>query len=324
MARKNILITGCGPNGIGGALAREFQERGHRVFASGLSEPLLLAGGFAELGMDTVVMDVTSQVSIDAAVSRVRAALALTGGGGGSKPPQLHVLVNNAGVLHVAPFADTAVEDARRVFEVNVLGPFAVTQAFLPLLLNAAATEAGSVDGSTSDAVVANLGSINTILRPPFFSAYNASKAAVEVLGATMRTELAPLGVRVVTLKTGSVRTGLFGNAPPAPLPEGSRYAPLRRFIEGRAMLEGAAYMDVDEYARNVVGELLQPSGKRVVWQGGLTTVSWLLSWLGWDGLLVSVVRFPLLGRWGCRGARHRTWDEICLPLLGLLSYKRK
>lgn len=318
MPRKNILITGCGPNGIGGALAREFQQRGHRVFASGLSEPLLLAGGFAELGMDTVVMDVTSQPSIDAAVARVRAALALTDGGGGSL--QLHVLVNNAGVLHVAPFADTAVEDARRVFEVNVLGPFAVTQAFLPLLLDAAA--AGGVDGDV--AVVANLGSVNTILRPPFFSAYNASKAAVEVLGATMRTELAPLGIRVVTLKTGSVRTGLFGNAPATPLPQGSLYAPLRRFIEGRAMLESATYMDADEYASNVARELLRPSGKRVVWQGGLTTVSWLWSWFGWDSLLVSVTRYLPHERWGCGGGRHWRCVGMCLPLPGLLPHQRE
>ena len=303
MPQKNILITGCGPNGIGGALAKEFQLRGHRVFASGLSKPLL--SSFDALGMETLVMDVTSQESIDAAVIHVREA---TGG-------KLHVLINNAGVLHIAPFADTAVADAARVFDINVLGTFAVTKAFLPLLLRTAAATDSSGSGS-GDAVVANLGSVNTILRPPFLAAYNASKAAVDVLGATLRTELAPLGVRVVTLKTGSVRTDLFGNAPPTVLPEGSLYAPLRAFIEGRKMLESASYMEVDQYARNVVSELLRPSVKRVIWQGGLTTIAWLLSWFGWDGLLVSEVEYLHEEFEGSNG-------NICLHLLGLLSHQR-
>ncbi|RYP40019.1 hypothetical protein DL767_001953 [Monosporascus sp. MG133] len=275
--QKNVLITGCGPNGIGGALAREFQLRGHRVFASGLSEPLL-AGFRDDLGMETVVMDVTSQASVEGAVARVGAA---TGG-------RLHVLVNAAGVLHISPFADTDIDDARHVFDVNVLGVWAVTRAFLPLLLAAAA------DGD-GDAVVANLASINSVLRPPFLAAYNASKAAVEVLGATLRTELAPLGVRVVTLKTGGVRTDLFNNVPPVKLPQGSLYAPLREFIEERKMLEAGSYMDADKYARNVVSELLRPSVKQVVWQGGMTTIAWILSWFGWDSLLVSPVERPII-----------------------------
>ncbi|RYO76831.1 hypothetical protein DL766_001878 [Monosporascus sp. MC13-8B] len=269
-SQKNVLITGCGPNGIGGALAREFQVRGHRVFASGLSEPLI-AGFRDDLGMETVVMDVTSRASVEGAVARVAEA---TGG-------RLHVLVNAAGVLHISPFADTPVEDARRVFDVNVLGVWAVTRAFLPLLLAAAAAADG--DG---DAVVANLASINSVLRPPFLAAYNASKAAVEVLGATLRTELAPLRVRVVTLKTGGVRTDLFNNASPVKLPQGSLYAPLREFIEERKMLEAGSYMDADQYARTVVSQLLRPSVKQVVWQGGMTTIAWILSWFGWDSLL--------------------------------------
>ncbi|RYP08684.1 hypothetical protein DL765_008707 [Monosporascus sp. GIB2] len=270
-SQKNVLITGCGPNGIGGALAKEFQLRGHRVFASGLSEPLL-AGFRDDLGMEAVVMDVTSQASVEGAAARVAEA---TGG-------RLHVLVNAAGVLHISPFADTPVEDARRVFDVNVIGVWAVTRAFLPLLLAAAAADG---DGG-GDAVVANLASINSVLRPPFLAAYNASKAAVEVLGATLRTELAPLGVRVVTLKTGGVRTDLFNNAPPVKLPQGSLYAPLREFIEERKMLEAGSYMDADQYARNVVSQLLTPSVKQVVWQGGMTTIAWILSWFGWDSLL--------------------------------------
>jgi NAD(P)-dependent dehydrogenase (short-subunit alcohol dehydrogenase family) len=268
MPLKSVLITGCGSAGIGTALATEFHIRGHRVFATGVSESQLIQ--LATLGIDTFVMDVTSSDSIESGVARVTKA---TGG-------KLDILINNAGVMHILPFADTDVEDARRVFEVNVLGLYAVTKAFLLLLVEAAKHGVG-------DSIVANIGSINSVLRPPFLGPYNASKAAVECLGASIRTELAPLGVRVVTIKTGSVKSDLMSNAPPTKLPEGSLYQPAKEFIEGRKMLDGQHFMNPEVYAKNVVDELLRPKVKHVIWQGGLTTIAWFLSWFGWEGIMV-------------------------------------
>ncbi|CAJ2508887.1 Uu.00g139130.m01.CDS01 [Anthostomella pinea] len=289
MPLKSVLITGCSPHGIGAALATEFHLRGHRVFATGLSETDLEP--LRALGTETLVLDVTSASSIAAAMAHVQKA---TGG-------TLDMLVNNAGVMHIMPFADTDVADARRVFEVNVLGVFAVTRAFVPLLVTAAAAARGGNGGGgggASDAIVANLGSVNAVLRPPFLGAYNASKAAVECLGASIRTELAPLGVRVVTVKTGSVRTGLFDNAPPTRLPDDSMYGPAREFIEGRKMLKSARFMDVEVYARNVVDELLRPAVRHVVWKGGLSTVAWILSCVGWEGMMDStLIKGNLLDR---------------------------
>ncbi|KAI1331528.1 short-chain dehydrogenase/reductase [Xylariaceae sp. FL0255] len=273
MPLKSILITGCGPVGIGSALATEFHLRGHRVFATGISEAHVAHLG--EMGMDTFAMDVTSPSSIESGVARVTAT---TGG-------KLNMLINNAGVMHILPFADTDIEAERRIFEVNVLGVFAVTKAFLPLLI-----EAGKRQGGDGDAVVANLGSVNAVLRPPFLSAYNASKAAVECWAGSVRKELAPLGVRVVTIKTGSVRSDLFKNAPPTKLPEDSLYQPAKEFIEGRKMLESGGFIDADIYARNVVDELLRPRVKHVIWQGGLVMIAWILSWFGWEGMLDGIL----------------------------------
>ncbi|KAI0165297.1 putative short-chain dehydrogenase/reductase [Hypoxylon sp. FL1284] len=276
MPLKTVLITGCGPGGIGSALATEFHMRGHRVFATDVSAAHL--AHLRDRGLETLALDVTSQPSIDAAAARVGE---LAGG-------RLDVLVNNAGVLHAMPFADTDVAAARRLFDVNVLGVVAVTQAFLPLLLTAAREnrEAGGRAGGGADAIVANVGSVNAEIRPPLFGIYNASKAAVEVLGSSIRPELAPFGVRVVTVKTGSMNTELFRNAPPTKLPDDSMYRPIRDFVEGRKMLERASYMEPDVYARKVVDELLRPSVKHVIWQGGLTTFAWILSWFGWEGMM--------------------------------------
>ncbi|KAI1812188.1 short-chain dehydrogenase/reductase [Poronia punctata] len=274
MPLKSVLITGCGSAGIGTALATEFHMRGHRVFATGISDAQLAS--LSALGIEeTFALDVTSQISIDSAVARVTKA---TGG-------KLDILINNAGVFHVSPFADTEIEDARRVFEVNFLGAFAVTKAFLPLLIKAAKDGVGG-----ADSVVAGLGSINSVLRPPYLGPYNASKAALECWAGSIRTELAPLGVRVVTIKTGSVKTDLFANAPPTELPEDSLYSPAREFIEGRKMLDGGHYIEPEVYAKNVVGELLRPKVKHVIWQGGLTTIAWILSWFGWEGMMDGVL----------------------------------
>lgn len=266
---KTVLITGCGPSGIGTALATEFHLRGHRVFASGLSEPLL--AHFRDLSIETLVLDVTSSESIEAAAVQV---MKRTGN-------KLDILINNAGIMHVMPFADTDIEAARKLLEVNVLGPFAVTKAFLPLLIAAA-----NPPGSPS--LVVNIGSVNEVFRPAFFGIYNASKAAIETLGGTLRPELAPLGIHVVTIKTGSIRTGLFDNAPPTKLPANSLYQPAKSWIEGRKMLEGAQFISAEEYAKKVVTELLRPSVKHVIWAGGLATIAWFLSWFGWEGMLDS------------------------------------
>jgi NAD(P)-dependent dehydrogenase (short-subunit alcohol dehydrogenase family) len=107
--------------------------------------------------LQTLLLDVTSQDSINEAVKTVTAA---TGG-------RLDILINNAGLLQVMPFADTSVSDVRRLMDVNVIGVWAVTHAFLPLLLEA-------------KGLVANLCSTNEVFCPPFLAAYSASKAAFD------------------------------------------------------------------------------------------------------------------------------------------------
>ncbi|KFY16091.1 hypothetical protein V491_05443 [Pseudogymnoascus sp. VKM F-3775] len=82
--RKTVLITGCAPGGIGHALALDFHKAGLRVFATARDKVVL--GDLAELGIETLSFDVTSQ---DDRV-RVRETLEREAGG------RLDVLVNNA------------------------------------------------------------------------------------------------------------------------------------------------------------------------------------------------------------------------------------
>jgi NAD(P)-dependent dehydrogenase (short-subunit alcohol dehydrogenase family) len=270
---KTVLITGCSEGGIGDALARAFRARGLTVFATARSQSKMST--LEPLGIHTLEMDVTSEFSIAAAVNAVRAA---TPGG------RLDILVNNAGVNHVQPFLDTSMADMRKVFDTNLLGVLAVTQAFVPLLIPA------------RGGLVATVGSVNTVFCPPYQVAYNASKAAVAAIGHTLRVELAPFGVRVVTIVTGSVRSKLFDNADEAcRVPPDSLYYPLKERIEKRDFLDGARWTEADEYAQQVVTDLLKEHPSPVLWRGSFALVARLLAVFGWPGMMVRSLDIPEL-----------------------------
>jgi NAD(P)-dependent dehydrogenase (short-subunit alcohol dehydrogenase family) len=126
MSQQSVLITGCSDDGIGYGLALTFQQRGYLVFATtrdikkmskldGLPDVVLLA------------LDVTQPDQIAAAVKAVSEK---TGG-------TLDYLINNAGRNHFMPILDEDLNKTRAVFETNVWGPVAITQAFAPLLIKA-------------------------------------------------------------------------------------------------------------------------------------------------------------------------------------------
>jgi NAD(P)-dependent dehydrogenase (short-subunit alcohol dehydrogenase family) len=112
-----FLVTGAS-SGIGAATARALDAAGHTVFAGVQDSADRGAPADVSVRMRTVVLDVTSGPSIDAAVAEVTTAL----GGEG-----LDGLVNNAGVGFPGPLEVLPLEDLRRQLEVNVIGQGAVT-----------------------------------------------------------------------------------------------------------------------------------------------------------------------------------------------------
>ncbi|KAK2606589.1 hypothetical protein N8I77_005327 [Diaporthe amygdali] len=265
MAPKSILITGCSKGGIGDGLAREFKSRGLRVFAAGRDSAKM--AHLHDLGITVLILDVTDSESVATAAETVRLA---TDGRG------LDILINNAGVDHVMPFADCAIDDIRRVFDTNVIGVFAVTQAFLPQLIETKGT-------------IANIGSVNEVFLPPFQAAYNASKAAIAAFADTIRTELLPFGVKVVHIKTGAVKTNLFRSEHPGDkMPSGSIYSPCKDQCENRTFLEGTKFATPEEFAKEVADDLLGNPGA-VLWKGPTAGIGRLLSYFGWPGIMNSV-----------------------------------
>jgi 1-acylglycerone phosphate reductase len=129
MAKKIVLITGCSTGGIGAAMTKAFTNQGYHVFAT--LRNTSKAGSLAQMpDVEILQLEVTSPKSIEECVLGVQKR---TGG-------TLDILVNNAGADFVMPLLDVSIEEAKKLYDVNVWSILALTQAFAPLLIKAKGT----------------------------------------------------------------------------------------------------------------------------------------------------------------------------------------
>ena len=172
LAGRRVLITGAA-RGIGAGTARRLHVRGARVALAGL-EPEALAAVAAECGgAPWHECDVSDREQVEATVE---AAVGELGG--------LDVVVANAGVASQLPLVGGDPEIFERTLAVNVTGVYYTLRAAGPHI---------SHDRGYALAIA----SLAAAVHPPLLGAYNASKAAVEALGNTLRIELRPYGARV-------------------------------------------------------------------------------------------------------------------------------
>jgi len=186
---KSVVITGSS-TGIGRACALTLDRNGFRVFAGVRKDAdgdALRAA--ASKSLTPVHIDVTDAASIQAMADEVKADVGEAG---------LHGLVNNAGTTLSCPIEYLPLDGFRRQLEVNLVGPLAVTQALLPLLLRGR----GRIVNVTSAAGKAGV---------PLMASYVAAKHGLEGLSDVLRLELGPLGVRVAVIEPGFVSTAMRG-----------------------------------------------------------------------------------------------------------------
>lgn len=176
-----ILVTGAS-SGIGLATAQLLSKSGYRVFAA----VRRLSDRPAQENLNEIELDVSNEASIRAAVQKMEGELQGAG---------LNALINNAGIADVAPIEFNPIQNFRQVFEVNVFGMVAVTQAFLPLLHRAQGR-------------IINIGSIGGLITIPFGATLCASKHAVEAISDCMRLELYPAGIHVTCMQPASINSG--------------------------------------------------------------------------------------------------------------------
>jgi NAD(P)-dependent dehydrogenase (short-subunit alcohol dehydrogenase family) len=172
---RRVLITGAA-SGIGAATAAELRRRGARVVGIDLA-------GDEDAGI--VACDVTDP---DAVANGVAEATRRLGGG-------LDVLINNAGVGFSQSAGTSPDATARRVIDVNLIGPWRVTAAALPALLEA--------DGRGR---VVNVASGLAFLTVPFAPAYTISKRGIVAYSDSLRLEHGDR-IDVTTVYPGYVKT---------------------------------------------------------------------------------------------------------------------
>jgi len=185
------VVTG-GTSGIGLATVEALARRGARVFLCGRS-----ADRIAEVvrTLDTPrVSGHPCDVADPDAVTRFAGWVRATAG-----PPR--ILVNNAGLGHLAPLTELTLDQIDETFAVNVRGIFLMTRAFLPDMLQA---------GHGHIINVASLAGRNGFVGG---TAYAASKHAVLGFSKSLMLEVRERGVRVSAVCPGSVRTDFFNRA---------------------------------------------------------------------------------------------------------------
>lgn len=181
LAGKNALITGAA-RGIGFAFAKAYIAEGAKVTIADIDEARGAASA-KDIGAEFVVLDVTSQTSIDEAVSTATKSMG-----------SIDILVNNAAIFTAAPIVEITRADYTRVFDINVSGTLFMMQAVAKVMI--AQGKGGKIINMASQA-----GRRGEAL----VAVYCASKAAVISLTQSAGLNLIEHGINVNAIAPGVV-----------------------------------------------------------------------------------------------------------------------
>ena len=198
---KVWLITGCS-TGFGKLLAQELLKTDAQVVATARNEASL-AGlkGLNDKNLLILRLDVTRPEQIATVVDKVKARFG-----------RVDVLVNNAGYGMIGAIEESNTAAIARIFNTNVFGLIALTQAVLPIMRK------------QKSGHIINMSSVAGVNASPGFGIYNSTKFAVEGLSEALSAEVAHLGIKVTIIEPGPFKTD-FANRSLDTMPEITDYA---------------------------------------------------------------------------------------------------
>ena len=188
---STILITGTS-SGFGRDTAETLASSGHTVFASmrdAAGKNRAQAEMLRAQGITVVELDVTSDSSVERGVAEVLA-----------RAGRIDVLVNNAGIASLGVTEAFTPDQAKVVFNTNVVGLLRTIRAVLPAMRK------------QGEGLIANVGSIVGRVTFPFWGIYGASKFAVEAFTDSLRYEVSQFGIEVVLVQPSAYPTGMLDN----------------------------------------------------------------------------------------------------------------
>ncbi|TMW66299.1 hypothetical protein Poli38472_004064 [Pythium oligandrum] len=219
---KTVLITGS-TRGIGLALAAHYTQEGWKVI--GCARDVSAADKLRELAPYKLVqLDAADEASIE------RAAAELQG-------EAIDLLINNAGILEKETLENTTKQGLLKQFEVNAVGPFLVTRAFVPQLKAAAAKSGSAIVAQISS----DYGSFTEAIPRGLF-AYRASKAALNMITRSLSLDLKEDKIVCLLLHPGFVATDM--NKHTGPVSQADSVAGLTKVIASTTLEDNGRYCD--------------------------------------------------------------------------------
>lgn len=224
---SRVVVTG-GMQGIGAAIAEAFAANGDSVAILDVQDG------------SPYVCDVSDAAQVERTAAEIEAELG-----------PVDVLVNNAGIAHIAPSETLAEAEFRRSLDVMATGTFLCARAF------------GSRMLERQHGTIVNISSINAAEAFPQRLAYCAAKAAVEMMTRVLAIEWADRGVRVNAVAPGVTRTDMVGRAIASGAVNEAMYVertPMRRLAEPSEIADAVVFLASDR-ASFITGATLVVDG---------------------------------------------------------------
>ena len=220
MADQKVAVVTGTSSGIGLETAIHLAKNGFKTYATmrNLGKSDSIKSQSENLPIEILQLDVTDDVSVKNAINTVI-----------ENEGRIDVLVNNAGYGIIGAVEDLSSEEVKNQFDTNVFGPFRTIREVLPTMRK------------QKSGKIITISSIAGFMGMPIFSAYVASKFAVEGLTESLRQEVAPFGIQACVVEPGAIKTSV-----------------MEHMSTAKKAMENSAYSEMMQGLGKIMGEMME------------------------------------------------------------------
>lgn len=239
---KSVVITGSS-RGIGLAILEQFAKEGANIAACSNKQSDAVIQKYKEIAevnnvqITPYFFDMSNEEAVKEGVKEIKAAM-----------PVVDVLVNNAGISHIAPFMMSKMEDLHRVFQINYFSQMVLTQGLLGNLKKA------------KGASIVNMTSIAGLDGGVGVTTYGSSKAAIALTTKVLAQELSFFKIRVNGVAPGMVETDMAISMGEKAAENTSNASALKRLAQPEEIAQTVAFL-ASEQASYITGQIIRVDG---------------------------------------------------------------